>query len=100
MVCKILLILFLIIFIAGKDVWDFISRILELSFLCIQPGGKYLTHVTGKAASASKQMFREKVKEAARKAEKDVDIFFTEAFVPSFMEVWVFAQIMIGPGKK
>ena len=95
-----LVILSLIIFLSGKDVWDFISLILELSFICIKPGGKYLTHVTGKAASASKQMFREKVKEAAGKADKDVDISFTEAFVPSFMEFWVFAQISIWPGKK
>ena len=93
-------ILSLIISLAGKDVWDFISLILEYSLISLKSGGKYLTHVTGTAASASKEVFRENLKEAAKKADKDVNISFTEAFVPSFMEVWVFAQITIGPGKK
>ena len=69
--------------------------ILELSFFCIKPGGKYLTHVTGKAAPRGVEMFTEKVKEAAAKVGRPVDINFSEVFVPSFMEVWVFAQITV-----
>ena len=84
--------------ITGKDVWDFISQILELSFSCIKTDGKYLTHVTGKAVPASKEMFRQKVEQTARRLERNIEISFTEAFVPSFMEVWVFAQITLRPG--
>ena len=83
-------------YLIGKDVWDFISLILELSFSCIKPGGKYLTHVSGKAVPKSKELFLEKVKEAAVKAGRNIDISTSEAFVPSFMEVWVFAQITVG----
>lgn len=79
----------------GKDVWDFISLILEMSFSCIKPGGKYLTHVTGKAAPKGVEMFTEKVKEAATKIGRPVDIKFSEVFVPSFMEVWIFSQIIV-----
>ena len=69
--------------------------ILEMSFSCIKPGGKYLTHVTGKAAPKGVEMFTEKVKEAATKIGRPVDIKFSEVFVPSFMEVWIFSQIIV-----
>ena len=40
-----------------------------------------------------RESFSRKVAEVAGELGREVDITFTEAFVPSFMEVWVFAQI-------
>ena len=37
--------------------------------------------------------YRDAVERAATSLGRQVEISFTEAFVPSFMEVWVFAQI-------
>ena len=28
--------------------WEFLARVLKLGLSCVRPGGKYLTHVSGK----------------------------------------------------
>ena len=81
--------------ISAKELWDFISEILSLGLGCIKPGGRYLTHVSGKAVPASKETFRTTVMEISKKTGIEVNISFSEAFVPSFMESWVFAQITV-----
>ena len=81
--------------ISAKHLWDFISEILSLSLVCVKPGGRYLTHVSGKALPATRETFRNTVVEVSRNVGIEVNISFTEAFVPSFMESWVFAQITL-----
>ena len=39
--------------------------------------------------------YRAAVERAATTLGRQVEISFTEAFVPSFMEVWVFAQVTL-----
>ena len=81
--------------ISASSLWEFISRILRLGLASVRMGGKYLTHVSGKALPATREKFREKVTEVAESLGRDIDVQFTEAFVPSFMEVWVFSQITL-----
>ncbi len=61
----------------------------------MRTGGRYLTHVSGKALPATRDKFREKLTEVAESLGRQIDVQFTEAFVPSFMEVWVFSQITL-----
>ena len=81
--------------ISAKKLWDFISEILTLGLSCVRPGGRYLTHVSGKAVPATRETFRSTVIEVSRNTGIEVNISFSEAFVPSFMESWVFAQITV-----
>ena len=81
--------------ISAKKLWDFISEILTLGLSCVRPGGRYLTHVSGKAVPATRETFRSTVMEVSRNTGIEVNISFSEAFVPSFMESWVFAQITV-----
>ena len=81
--------------ISAKKLWDFISEILTLGLSCVRPGGRYLTHVSGKAVPVTRETFRSTVMEVSRKTGIEVNISFSEAFVPSFMESWVFAQITV-----
>ena len=70
--------------------WEFIERIVRLGVSCVSPGGKYMTHVTGKSVPHVLDKFLDLVKKITGDT-CHVDI--SEAFVPSFMEVWVFCQI-------
>ena len=81
--------------ISAKELWDFISEILTLGLGCVKSGGRYLTHVSGKAVPATRETFRETVMAVSRNIGIEVSISFSEAFVPSFMESWVFAQITV-----
>ena len=36
-----------------ETTWDFICQILSLSFSCLRPGGKYMTHVSGESELAT-----------------------------------------------
>ena len=81
--------------ISASSLWDFISRILRLGLASVRTGGRYLTHVSGKALPATRDKFREKLTEVAESLGRQIDVQFTEAFVPSFMEVWVFSQITL-----
>lgn len=75
--------------------WDFISQILGLSFGCLRPGAKYLTHISGKSVPLVQKQFTEKVNAVAERLGFSCSVEFTEAFVPSFMEVWIFAQVSL-----
>jgi len=47
--------------------WEFLRRILNLSFSCLRPGAKYMTHLTGKAVPNAKGDFQHWVEiEASR----------------------------------
>lgn len=71
------------------ELWDFIRKILNLSFSVLNPTGKYFTHGNGSSSPKSLQMFEDVLDTL------DVPVTFTKthAFIPSFLEDWVFYQI-------
>lgn len=72
------------------EVWNFIRTILEKSFKILKPGGKYFTHGNGANCVESLQMFEDQLKKLVPK----VTYTKTNAFVPSFMEDWIFYQVI------
>ncbi|XP_055532563.1 spermine synthase isoform X2 [Wyeomyia smithii] len=71
------------------EIWEFIRSILESSFQVLKPGGKFMTHGNGVSCPESLQMYEEQLAKLSPK------VSFTKcsAFVPSFMEEWVFYQV-------
>uniref|UniRef100_U5EQP4 Putative spermidine synthase n=1 Tax=Corethrella appendiculata TaxID=1370023 RepID=U5EQP4_9DIPT len=71
------------------EIWDFIRTILEASFKVLKPKGKFMTHGNGASCPESLQMYEEQLNKLtpAVKFTKDT------AFVPSFMEEWIFYQV-------
>lgn len=76
------------------EIWDFIRVILESSFKVLKPDGKFMTHGNGVSCPESLQMYEEQLEKLSPK------VTFTKcsAFVPSFMEEWVFYQVQRAPG--
>lgn len=77
------------------EIWDFIRTILDRSFKVLKPTGKYLTHGNGANRPDSLAMFEEQLK----KIGPPVKFERTKAFVPSFMEDWVFYNIIVDQDK-
>ncbi|XP_029735465.2 spermine synthase isoform X1 [Aedes albopictus] len=71
------------------EIWDFIRVILESSFKVLKPDGKFMTHGNGVSCPESLQMYEDQL---ARLTPK-VNFTKCSAFVPSFMEEWVFYQV-------
>lgn len=82
-----------------ESTWDFLRRILSLSFSCLRPGAKYMTHLTGKAVPSAGEDFQRRAEAEAGRLGLSTSVTFSEAFVPSFMEVWLFAQVTVTPNK-
>lgn len=71
------------------EIWNFIRSILEKSFKILKPTGKYLTHGNGANCPEALKMFEDLLTDLTPK----VKYTRTKAFVPSFMEDWVFYQV-------
>lgn len=71
------------------ECWDFIRTIFEHSFQLLKPDGKYLTHGNGTSCLESLQLFEDQL----RLLKPKVKFTTTKAFVPSFMEEWLFYQV-------
>lgn len=71
------------------EIWDFFLAILERTFKILKPNGKYLTHGNGANSPESLAMFEEQL----LKLKPKVKFTRTNAFVPSFMENWIFYQV-------
>lgn len=71
------------------EIWDFIRVILESSFKVLKPNGKFMTHGNGASCPESLKMY-ENVLSTLKP-----EVTFTKdtAFVPSFMEDWIFYQV-------
>ncbi|EEB20051.1 Spermine synthase, putative [Pediculus humanus corporis] len=71
------------------EMWNFIRLILNKSMQVIRPGGKFLTHGNGASAVRSLQLYEKMLQNLK------VPVKFTtaHAFIPSFLEDWVFYQI-------
>ncbi|ODM89353.1 Spermine synthase [Orchesella cincta] len=72
--------------------WDFIVKIINMSFSLLSPNGKYLTHATGSSNDNALNVF-----ENVLETQLDFRVTFTKTnvFVPSFLEDWVFYQIQL-----
>ncbi|XP_049313036.1 spermine synthase-like [Bactrocera dorsalis] len=73
------------------EIWDFIRTILEHSFKILKPDGKYLTHGNGTACTESLELFEDQL----RLLRPKVNFTTSKAFVPSFMEEWLFYQVSL-----
>nr|CAD7410869.1 unnamed protein product [Timema poppensis] len=71
------------------EVWDFIRLILDLSLSVLKPQGKYMTHANGASCPEALSMFEQQL----NKLRVPVDFTSSHAFIPSFMEDWVFYQL-------
>ncbi|KAH8345869.1 uncharacterized protein Dana_GF24990, isoform B [Drosophila ananassae] len=71
------------------ETWDFIRTIFEHSFQVLKPDGKYLTHGNGSTCTVGLRLFEEQLELLRPK----VKFTTTKAFVPSFMEEWLFYQV-------
>ncbi|XP_037934956.1 spermine synthase isoform X2 [Teleopsis dalmanni] len=73
------------------ECWDFIRTILEHSFKILKPDGKYLTHGNGTSCMESLELFEDQL----RLLKPKVKFTTSKAFVPSFMEEWLFYQVSL-----
>lgn len=71
------------------EIWDFIRLILKNSLKVLKPDGKYMTHANGASCPDSLEMFEKEFE----KLQPPVSFSQDRAFVPSFMEDWVFYQV-------
>ncbi|XP_016965987.1 spermine synthase isoform X2 [Drosophila biarmipes] len=71
------------------ETWDFIRTIFEHSFKVLKADGKYLTHGNGSTCKVQLRLFEEQLDLLRPK----VKFTTTKAFVPSFMEEWLFYQV-------
>lgn len=71
------------------EVWDFIRLILNTSFQVLKPDGKFMTHGNGISSPESLRMYEGQLKSLNTPVEYTTD----KAFVPSFLEDWVFYQV-------
>lgn len=78
-----------------EEIWTFIRSILEKSFKILKPNGKYLTHANGVNCPESLTLFEEQLE----LLEPKVKFTKSKAFVPSFMEEWVFYQVSFDNGE-
>lgn len=71
------------------EIWDFIRLILESAFKVLKADGKFMTHGNGVSCPESLKMYEDQLNKLSPK------VTFTKctAFVPSFMEEWVFYQV-------
>ena len=71
------------------EIWDFIRLILSSSLKVLKPNGKYMTHGNGASSPAALEMLEGEFE----KMQPAVTFTRDSAFVPSFMEDWIFYQV-------
>lgn len=71
------------------EIWNFIRLILNKSFQVLKPSGKFMTHGNGASSPAALKMFEEQLQNLSVPVKFSTD----RAFVPSFLEDWVFYQV-------
>jgi spermine synthase len=70
--------------------WQFLTDVISKSFKVLRPSGRFLTHGSGVTSVRSLALF-----ESYLKSLQEPSVQFTrcQAFVPSFMEEWIFYQV-------
>ncbi|CAG2101110.1 unnamed protein product [Medioppia subpectinata] len=72
-----------------EDLWTFFKRILDLALQLVKPDGTYLNHAIGIGCKSTLDTYEELLRNLSVK----VRFARHSAFVPSFMEDWVFYRI-------
>lgn len=72
-----------------KEIWNFIRLIINTSIKILKPNGKYMTHCCGVACPGAVKTFEEQLTSAEEKLEWST----ATAFIPSFLEDWLFYQV-------
>ncbi|KAF5284611.1 hypothetical protein FQA39_LY16969 [Lamprigera yunnana] len=72
-----------------SETWNFVKKYLELSFKVLKPTGKFMTHGCGACCTSALQRFESYISSL----KPSLAINKCQAFIPSFMEFWVFYQI-------
>lgn len=72
------------------EIWDFLKKILNLSMSILKDNGYYLTHGNGASVPNALEMYEKHVL-----GDLEVPVTFSKegAYVPSFMEQWIFYRI-------
>jgi len=76
----------------GRDLWNFVKKILNKSFKCLKEDGYYMNHAVGTGCIAALNAYEKVLDDLPFK----VKFNKTNAWVPSFLESWVFYQISLG----
>lgn len=71
------------------ELWEFVLKILKLGLPLVKPDGKYLNHAIGVSCVSALEEYEKVLKQLPIK----VNFTSHTAFVPSFMEEWVFYEI-------
>lgn len=87
-----------------QEAWDFIEKVLQMALPLLKPvTGRYYTHCNGKSVPTLLQKYEDMLdkfvvtKCTANNQRFKLKWTKTESFVPSFMEIWVFYQVMLIP---
>ncbi|XP_050316192.1 spermine synthase isoform X1 [Anthonomus grandis grandis] len=75
----------------SPELWSFIIKIMKMSFKVLKPDGKFMTHVTGTCSPQAIEAYKQKL----LKFNPPLKFTTDKAFVPSFLEEWVFCQISL-----
>ncbi|CAG9560745.1 unnamed protein product [Danaus chrysippus] len=73
----------------GGELWEFMINILDAAFRVLKPTGKFMTHGNGATSPASLELYERVLNDMKPK----VAFQKCKAFVPSFLEDWIFYQI-------
>ncbi|XP_014358670.2 spermine synthase isoform X1 [Papilio machaon] len=74
---------------ACGELWEFMITILHASFQILKPTGKFMTHGNGATSRKSLELYEQELE----KLKPPVRFTKSKAFVPSFLEDWIFYQI-------
>ncbi|XP_068630307.1 spermine synthase [Battus philenor] len=74
---------------ACGELWEFMITILQAAFKILKPTGKFMTHGNGATSPESLELYEEEL----MKLKPAVEYTKSKAFVPSFLEDWIFYQI-------
>ncbi|GBP45052.1 Spermine synthase [Eumeta japonica] len=74
---------------ACGELWEFMITILQSAFKILKPTGKFMTHGNGATCPESLELYEQEL----MKLKPPVHFTKTKAFVPSFLEDWIFYQI-------
>ncbi|KAF0309423.1 Spermine synthase [Amphibalanus amphitrite] len=72
-----------------RDLWNMVKDVLQDSMSLLPAGGKYMSHVMGVNCPEALEEFERLVDELPAKTSRTS----SSAYVPSFMETWVFYQV-------
>ncbi|KAF7267375.1 hypothetical protein GWI33_019383 [Rhynchophorus ferrugineus] len=72
----------------SEQLWAFINKILQMSCKVLKPTGKFMTHLTGTSCPEAVEQYSQYL----QKLQPSVKYTMDRAFVPSFLEEWVFCQ--------